>query len=188
MSSRCLRLLTVVWVIAVAGVAFSAPAAAAVTYDPDTKIGFVGRAEVRDAFGWTDAVLAARAPDVVFDHDFWTADTYSVACGGTAFPLVHHSVYGRFDLSATLAHREGRGAPAYGGKLIGFRLAGAVSGISGTSMPPALGEPCPRPEASAATIDRIQLVSSATGWSLAARHNEVSRILQVSPVRNTVLR
>ena len=188
MSSRCLRLLAVVWVTAVAGVAFSAPAAAAVTYDPETQIGFAGRAEVRDAFGWTDAMLAARAADVVFDHDFWTDDTYTVSCGGIAFPVVHHSVYGRFDLSVTLAHREGRGAPAYGGKLIGFRLARATSGISGTSVPPAVGRPCPRPEASAATIDGIRLVSSTTGWSLAVRHNEVSRTLQVAPVRNTVLR
>jgi hypothetical protein len=179
MSARCVVRLVIASLTVAAGLAVGAPATASVTYDPDTKTGLAGSADVRDAFGWTDAVLAARAPELVFDHDFWTDDTYSASCGAHTFPIVHHREYGRFELADTLAHQRGRGAAGYGGKLIGFRLDGATSGISGTSVPPEAGQPCPLTEASDATIDKVHLVSTATGWALAVRFNDVRHELLV---------
>lgn len=170
-SRRLLRLLAA-GATSAAALAFGTPASASVTYDPETKAGFVDRGDVRSAFGWTDRVLASRAAGLVFEHDFWTDDTYSVACGGPAFPVVHHREYGSFELTDTLA-------PAgYHGKPAGFRLTGAHSGISGTSVPPAAGQPCPAAN-QGPTITRARRVSSATGWALTVSSLGVRRDLLV---------
>lgn len=152
----------------------AAPAAAAVSYDPGSKIGFAGREDVRRAFGWSDAELAHRASGVSFEQDFWTDDTYAVTCGAKTFPVVHHREFGRFDLADTVV-RGGKRTPAgYGGRLTGFRITGARSGISGTSVAPAAGQPCPR---KGPAITAVRLVSTATGWTLSVRSGARSREL-----------
>jgi len=181
MSPRCPFRLAVASTMVAAGLAFGAPASASVTYDPATQIGFVDRGDVRKAFGWTDEVLASRAPDIAFDHNFWTDDTYSVSCAGKAFVVVHQREFGRLALTGAPESHRGRGAAGYGGKLKGFRLTGAHAGISGTSMPPTVGQPCPRDREPSPTIGRARLVSSATGWSLAAGFGDVSRELLRQP-------
>jgi hypothetical protein len=209
MSLRCLFRLSLAGATLAAGVVFAAPASAAVQYDPASRTGFVGAADVRRAFGWTAAMLAARAGGVAFDHDFWTDDTYSVVCGKRTYPVVHHKEYGHYELTEAVVRGAGaRSAAGYGGGITGFRLGGATSGISGTSVAPAVGQPCPTGKGpgqglgqgagqglgqragqgpgrgrgqdprQGATIDELRLVSSATGWALAARSGEVShRIL-----------
>jgi hypothetical protein len=155
--------LAVVGAVLVAGTVPAGPAAASVTYDPRAMTGFVGGSNVRHAFGWSEATLASRASGLVFDHEFWTDDNYTVACGGPGFPVVHHREFGRFELT-DVASRGGRSG--YDGELLGFRLAGAHSGISGTSVPPMAGQPCPECQGPRSTIDRADLVSSTTGWAL----------------------
>ena len=197
MSLRCLFRLSLAGATLAAGVGYAAPASTAVTYDPASRTGFVGAADVRRAFGWTAAMLASRAGGVSFDHDFWTDDTYSVVCGERTYPVVHHKEYGHYELTGTVVRGSGsRSASGYGDGITGFRLTGASSGISGTSVAPAVGQPCPAGEdpgrgrgqgpghgagqsrGKGATIDELRLVSSATGWALAARSGEVShRIL-----------
>ena len=181
MFSRRLLRLAVVVAFAVAGTAAAGPAAAWVTYDPETQTGFVDQADVRATFGWTEATLAARAAGTVFRHDFWTDDTYSVSCGGGAFPMVHHRVFGNYELTAVVARAVGRtSSTGYGGRVTGFRLTGPSSGISGTSVGPMAGDPCPgdqgRPPGS--KITRADLVSSSTGWALAAVSGAVRREFQ----------
>lgn len=185
MSSRCLFRPAVVWAAVVAGLAFGTPASASVAYDPGTKIGFIDKSDVRTAFGWTDATLAARAKKMVFNHDFWTDDTYAATCGGSSFAIVHHREFGRFELTGAPARGTGRGAAGYGGKLTGFRLTGAWAGISGTNAPPAAGQPCPRADAPSPTIDKIHLVSTTSGWALVVRFDDDDRELQAgtSPAR-----
>jgi hypothetical protein len=177
MSPRCLFRLAVASATAAAGLAFGAPASATVTYDSATQIGFVDRDDVRTAFGWTDVTLASRASEVAFDHDFWTEDTYSVSCGGSAFDVVHSREAGRMFLTAAPVSHRDRGAAGYHGKLIGFRLTGAYAGISATGPPPAAGQPCPRDQAPSPTIDKARMVSSATGWALIVRFGDVRREL-----------
>jgi hypothetical protein len=181
MSWRCLTRPAVAGATLAAGVAFAAPASAAVTYNPVTRTGFVAAADVRQAFGWTPAKLAARAGGVAFDHDFWTDDTYSVVCGKRTYPLVHHREFGRYELTDAVVRSGGsRAAAQYGTRSIsGFRLAGASFGISGTSVAPAVGQPCPS-RVKGSTINALRLVSSATGWSLAARSGDVRRQLLTS--------
>jgi hypothetical protein len=182
MYSRFSRL-AVAGATVVAGLAVATPASASVQYDPVAKTGYVDAGEVRKAFGWTGSTLAARAAGLVFDHDFWTDDTYSVACGGATFPVVHHREYGRFDLTDVVVRATERGAATgYHGPPAGFRLTGAHSGISGTSVGPAVGQPCPADQGQApgSTIDRVRLVSSTTGWALTATSQNVSHRLRTS--------
>lgn len=164
--------------------AVAAPAAAAVTYDPDTKAGFVGRGDVQRAFGWTDAELAETASGVAFDQDFWTDDTYAVGCGPRTFPAVHHREFGRFELIGTVVRHGSRGsASGYGGMLTGFRITGARSGISSTSVAPAAGQPCPQ---AGPAITAVRLVSTTVGWALSARSGARSRgLLHRAQTRQT---
>jgi len=178
MYSRRLTRLAVAGATFAAGLAFASPAAASVKvvpvkYNPETKIGFVSSGDVRKAFGWSGATLESRAPGLVFDHDFWTDDTYTVICGNRTFPIVHHRVFGRYELTDATTH------DGYGDAVIGFRLSGARFGISGTSVAPAAGQPCPADEAPGTTIDGVKLVSSATGWALTVTSDSVRRELVV---------
>ncbi|MET0414912.1 MAG: hypothetical protein ABW022_02680 [Actinoplanes sp.] len=173
MNSRRLSRLAVAGATLVAGTVFAAPVSASVKYNPVTMIGFVGRSDIRDAFGWTGAVLETRAAGLAFDHEFWTDDTYTVTCGERVFPVVHHRQFGRYQLTGSAA-RDG-----YGDALIGFRLTGARSGISGTSVAPAPGQPCPEGDSPGTTIDRADLVSTATGWALTVNSGDVRRELRV---------
>jgi hypothetical protein len=172
MSSRRPFPLAVAAVIVAAGLLSAAPAAASVTYDPDTRTGFVDRADVQHAFGWTDATMSAKAGGIDFDHQFWADDLYSVTCGDRVFPVVHHRDYGRYELTDTVT-RAGRG---YHGKLLGFRLTGAHSGISGTSVAPAAGQPCPGGQGQG-TIDAVRPVSTTTGWALTVTSGTLSHQL-----------
>jgi hypothetical protein len=173
MFARCLALLTATGVALTAG---AAPAAAAARYDPAAKTGVVTGQDLRAAFGWSKPELASRAHGIVFDHDFWTDDTYAVDCGQGEFPVVHHREFGRYELTDVLVRDARRGAPiGYGGRLTGFRITGARAGISGTSPAPAPGQPCP--EDRGTTIGHARLVSTATGWSLTIRSGDDSRVL-----------
>jgi hypothetical protein len=183
MYRRCVFRLAVAGAVLATGIASATPAAAAVTYDPVAKTGLVGAADVRRAFGWTAATLAARAGAVAFDHAFWTDDTYAVTCGGREYPVVHHKQYGHYELTDSVVRRGPRADTGYGTVVTGFRLAGAWAGISGTSVAPAVGQPCPAGRVPGATIDEVRLVSSATGWALRASWGKVRRELVRSPAK-----
>ncbi|WP_250030286.1 hypothetical protein [Paractinoplanes maris] len=161
----------------------AAPASAAVTYDPRTMKGYVGRGDVLKAFGWTDATLAAKASGLVFDHDFWTNDTYTVACGKKAFPVVHYREFGRYELRDATVQNNARGAAGYAGKVAGFWLTGPRFGISGTTVPPAAGQPCPS-TTQGTTITSAKLVSSVKGWALAITSGDDNRRLLTKQTPN----
>jgi hypothetical protein len=162
--------------LAVAGLAFVAGLAPRpVTYDPETKEGFVDAAEIRDKFGWSEATLAARAGSIAFTHDFYTDDTYTVSCGKESFPVVFHHDYGYLALTRTIA-RETSG---YHPKLLGFRITGANAGVSGTTVPPLAGEPCPEKGRGGEKITRSHLDKSVETWALTASSGTASRRLMV---------
>lgn len=162
-----------------AGLGYAAPAAASVRYDPQAKSGFAGAGDVRRAFGWSDAMLAKHAAGLVFNHDFWTADTYSVWCGRRPFPVEHQRDFGRFELTDVVVREPRRGAPAgyfARPRLVGFRITGPHAGISGTTVPPTVGQPCPEPRGP--RITRADLVSTTTGWSLSVSSGGAGKILR----------
>nr|WP_221377630.1 hypothetical protein [Actinoplanes polyasparticus] len=161
----------------VATVAAAAPASAAVTYDSRTMKGYVARADLQKAFGWSDSKLSAQASTLVFNHDFWTNDTYTVACGGQPFPVTHYREFGRYELRNAAVLDKGRGtAKGYRGKLVGFWITGASFGISGTTVPPDAGQPCPD-ATKGRTITSSRRVSSVKGWALSVSAGEESRRL-----------
>ncbi|MEV6299772.1 hypothetical protein AB0M02_10250 [Actinoplanes sp. NPDC051861] len=137
---------------------FSAsPAYGAVKFDPQTGTGFVDRADVRKAFGWDDAALNARAGDVEFGYRTSTDDVYSVMCGRRTIRVPHQ----RVSSSTALKVRVERD---------GFALDGAVAGISGTSVAPAVGFPCPDERKPADKITKVELLCTSTRAALVASH------------------
>jgi hypothetical protein len=171
-----LRLATVGAALA-ATVAAAAPASAAVTYDPQTKKGYVARGDLQKAFGWTDATLSAKASTLVFNHDFWTNDTYTVACGKTPFPVVHYREFGRYELRNAAVLDKGRGTTkGYSGRLVGFWITGPSFGISGTSVPPTVGQPCPDPT-KGPKVTSSRRTATVTGWALSVSAGEDNRRL-----------
>ncbi|MEV4703320.1 hypothetical protein [Actinoplanes sp. NPDC049316] len=179
MFSRRLLQLAAAGATVAAGLGPAAPATASVRYDPEAKSGFAGAADVRKAFGWSDAVLAARAGRLVFDHGFWTEDAYSVSCGKGFFPVRHQREFGRLELADAVVRESRRGAPSgydRGSRLVGFRITGPYAGVSGTSVPPSVGQPCPQPRG--ARITRAKLVSSTTGWSLTVSFGTATKVLR----------
>jgi hypothetical protein len=54
---------------------------AAVTFDPDTGLGFVGKGDVQIAFGWNNAQLQSNANNVSFTYD--ASASYSGVCTWT---------------------------------------------------------------------------------------------------------
>lgn len=173
------RQLAAAGAVLVAGLGPAAPAAAAVRYDPATRTGFADAADVRKAFGWNDATLAARAAGLTFGHTFWTTDTYAVRCGKSRFPVAHRRDYGRFELTSVVVRQPRRAAPTgytERARTAGFRITGPYAGISGTSVAPAAGQPCPK--SGGATVTRADLVSTATGWSLTVSRGAVTKTLR----------
>jgi hypothetical protein len=142
--------------------------ATTVGYNPVEMTGFVAASDVRQAFGWTAADLTAHAGGVVFNHEFWTDDNYTVSCGGPSFPVVHHRVYGRFELTGQFVSD---------GYERGFRLTGAHAGISGTSVAPAPGQPCPEP-GRGPSIARAAKTTTVTCWSLTATSEDVRKEIE----------
>ena len=179
MFSRRVRQFAVVAATSAAGLGYAVPAGASVRYEPVTQSGFAGAADVRRAFGWSDATLAARADGLVFGHDFWTTDTYSVSCGKGSFSVPHQREFGRYELTDVVVRESRRGAATGYGQQprpAGFRIDGAHAGVSGTSVPPGVGGPCP--QARGARITRSVLVSTTTGWSLTVSSGPVDMVLR----------
>lgn len=62
----------------VATVALAAPASAAVTFDPVTGTGFVGKGDVQLAFGWNNSQLQGNASNLTFTYE--SEATYDAVC------------------------------------------------------------------------------------------------------------
>src|SRR5688572_1529987 len=56
---------------------------AAVTFDPATGIGFVGKGDLQTPWGWNDAKLQAEAPGVSFYYHSSATSLYSAVCTWT---------------------------------------------------------------------------------------------------------
>ncbi|MBM2619748.1 hypothetical protein JIG36_29990 [Actinoplanes sp. LDG1-06] len=153
------------------------------TYNPETNKGFVGSSDLIKAFGWTDATLKTKAAGLVFNHDFWTDDTYSVTCAARTFPVAHHREFGRYELFDAALNDKERGGKAYAGKLVGFWLTGPRFGISGTSVGPTVGQPCP--DGTKTTVMKAKLVSTTVGWGLSVSSGDLSRVLTSSKTAKT---
>lgn len=66
-----------------AALALATPASAAVTFDPGTGTGFVGKGDVQLAFNWNNSQLQTRAPGVSFAAESETVKEVSWVCTNT---------------------------------------------------------------------------------------------------------
>ena len=60
--------LTILLAVAMTALLAATAAFAAVTFDPDTGTGFVGKGDVQQAFGWNNTQLQQNASGVTFSH------------------------------------------------------------------------------------------------------------------------
>jgi hypothetical protein len=168
--------LVVTAAVLVAGLGVAAPAPAAVTYDPKTMKGYVGSGDMRKAFGWTDATLAAKASTLVFNHNFWTDISYTVTCGRRVLPFVHHEQFGRYDLRHAAVQDTRRGAATgYARRLTGFWITGPSAGVSGTTYGPTVGYPCP--DGGKDKVVKARKLRTTVGWSLSVSSGRAGRVL-----------
>jgi hypothetical protein len=152
--------------LAAAGVVLAAcvvhpgAAAAKVTFDRKSLTGFVDNADVRDALGWTDATLKARAPRIKLEHVHFVHENYSVTCGKLASAWTHQ-LQGGVDFLTAKAEPTG------------FRL-GRGPGISAMTVAPQPGWDCPADlkQPAGTKVTAIRLQSCTAGWALLVRFDK----------------
>ena len=164
--------------VATAAVALAAPAAAtaAVTFDPATGKGFVGKGDVQVPFGWNDSKLQQYAAGVTFTYESASDDTYSVTCEWETGnnKIVHHIQRKRADVSSSVAYdvtKVDRKSP--NGKVTGFNLTGkGTEVIDAEGSVPVVGGQCPENQGQGVEklIAAVDLVSSDASETLTALH------------------
>jgi len=117
---------------AFAGVAaLSAAVTAAVTFDPLTGSGFVGKGDVQDAFGWNNAQLQVNAAAVTFTFELDAQ--YAQSCmKENARQTIYKEFRKTVDVSATVATQARRNPQ---GIVTGFVLSGFGGETSNASIP-----------------------------------------------------
>lgn len=102
-------------------VSFSAAISAAVTFDQATGLGFVGKGDVQDAFGWNNAELQANASAVTFT--FESDAQYAQSC---MKENTRQTIYKDFkktvaiDAAVTFEARKNRQGMVTGFQLLGY--------------------------------------------------------------------
>jgi opacity protein-like surface antigen len=130
-------------IIAAAAAALASTAAyAAVTFEPSTGAGFVGKGDVQLAYGWNNSALQNKAAAVSFNYV--ENDHYDVTCewdtvtGGKKSKTIHHSV-------TVKRKTKLNSAVAYDlrlrNQITGFTLKGFSSSDT-TGTEPSIGDTC----------------------------------------------
>ena len=116
-------------------------ASAAVTFDPATGTGFVGKGDVQLAFGWNNTQLQANATQVAFSHS--STDTYVATCSwitgeGTRGEKSHRRERTESTAVNGVVTYEARTSR----QVTGFTLKG-FGATTTTDTVPVVGGPCP---------------------------------------------
>jgi hypothetical protein len=130
-------------VLTIAGIALVATTAvAAVTFDPATGAGFVGKGDVQIAFGWNNAALQRNAAGVTFAYN--GVSTYSAVCSwttgeGTPGERTHEVTHStRSGVEGSIAYEARTKNQINGFNLDGYSGAPVTTGGS----IPVVGDPC----------------------------------------------
>lgn len=160
-------------------------AGAAVTFDPATGTGFVGKGDVQMPFGWNDAALQAKATGVTFGYVSSTDDAYQVVCGwdttsqgggkNSTGPIIKHHVQTKSaNIGSSVTYditKIDRKNP--NGKVTGFQLTGKTGEvIDEAGSVPVVGGDCPESQGDGIdkTIESVSLLSSTSTAALTAYH------------------
>jgi opacity protein-like surface antigen len=131
-----------------AGVALatiSSAAYAAVTFDPETGAGWVGKGDVQTAFGWNNATMQSRHLGVTFGVD--STVSYDVTCewetvtGGKNSKTITHNVTNHKNISSSAAVDS---ASRKTGQYTGWFLNGYEDGGLDDVDLPEVGDSCPQ--------------------------------------------
>ena len=151
----------------------AAPATAAVTFDPGTGTGFVGKGDVQLAFGWNNPQLQLNASGITFTYE--SEENYSAVCSWVTGENT------RGEKTHNVAHKKSttvNSAVAFDARvrnqITGFNLTG-FGGTTSTGSIPVVGEACPGNEGHEGTWSTVEQTGSSGG--LYVNHGAVSALL-----------
>jgi hypothetical protein len=164
--------------LGLAGCAAAAVVAyAAVTFD-DAGCGFVGKGDVKNAFGWSNAQLDANAASVSFTYE--SLSSYEAVCAwttgeGTRGEQTHRitrTVYAGVESALVSAVRKNPQD-----SVTGFVLCGFVDPQVGGDEVPVVGDPCIG-QGTGATYVSVEPVADELPGGLYIHHNGVKVLLE----------
>jgi hypothetical protein len=124
-------------------------AMAAVTFDPATGTGFVGKGDVQLAFGWNNKTLQESAASVTFSLS--TSESVDYVCEwttGNKNPTTHRQTKN----STSTVTSAVNGDPRQGSKqFTGFNLTG-FGAVTADGELPAVGDFCPSEQGAGKTV------------------------------------
>lgn len=148
---------------------------AAVTFDPATGLGFVGKGDLQTPWGWNDAKLQNSAAGVSFYYHTYQTGSYSAVCTfttgeGTRGERTHNVAHSKDvvgSIESTVLHDARKNSQ---GKVTGFNLTGLGTGTSTVSSGsiPVVGEPCPGNQGHDGVWTSVTALSSTSGGGLYA--------------------
>ena len=149
---------------AVMALSIATAAFAAVSFDPATGMGFVGKGDVQLAFGWNNAKLQQNAGGVTFSYE--ATDTYSAVCSfitgeGTRGEKTHNVSIPRHTGVNSAIQYDARTHK----QIDGFILTG-LGATTTEGTVPVVGEACVANENGVArngTWSAVELISSTGG-------------------------
>jgi len=147
---------------------------AAVTFDPQTGTGFVGKGDVQTAFGWNNPQFQNNYSGVTFT--FTAEEEYAAVCTfvtgeGTRGEKTHNVRHTRsIDVLGTLAYDARQR-----NQITGFNLTGFSSRVTEGGSVPAVGGACMGNPGHEGTWSSVEQTGGAMG--LYAVHNSVSRLI-----------
>jgi hypothetical protein len=158
--------------LALAAVLLSATAAvAAVTFNPETGEGFVGKGDVQTAFGWNNKQLQTNASGVTFSYN--ATETFDAVCTwvtgeGTRGEKTHNVTKERSaTVNSSIAYD-----PRVKNQITGFNLTGL--GTTTGDPAPMVGDACSGGP-NGGNLTSVELVSSSGG--LYANYGDTSVLI-----------
>jgi hypothetical protein len=141
---------------------------AAVTFDPSTGTGFVGKGDLQTPWGWNDTKLQTCASGISFYFHTEQSATYSAVCEfttgegtrGQRTHLVTHTIDRVSAVNSAINYDARRNNQ---GRITGFNLTGVGASVStaSTGDVPVVGGPCPGNQGHDGVWASVQLVSAA---------------------------
>lgn len=178
---------------AAVALAVSSAAVAAVSFNPSTGTGFIGKGDVQLAFGWNNAQLQRNAASVTFTYA--TTATYNVTCEWNTYTngnknkevkvVPHKEVEGLSVVSQALFAKDLR--TNKNGDVTGFNLLGYSGSAPGAGTVPTVGDgvycnangmgPLANPNTDShdgSVVTAVELVEGSEAAGLFANFGEVS--------------
>ena len=168
--------------LALALVAVSSTALAAVVFDPTTGTGFVGKGDVQDAFSWNNAQLQSNATGVTFTFGY-TA-TYQAICTfttgeGTRGEKIHNVPHSEeMDVSSSVAVNLRKNPQSM---VAGFNLTGFGDSFGEAGEVPVVGTPCPGNPGHDGVWTSVEVLPGSSEGGLYVNYGDQKVLLPLTP-------